>query len=352
MIERESHLTSDIHILDTSFVSSLGQTTRQCVSAFEAGISGIAETAIVNKHLKPINLSLVPDSVLPKAANKINSLGVSSWQKRLLRLASASLSSLANVIPKNQRVPMVLCLPEVLPHIQTNISGNFIEQLSFQSDLPFDSTNSKCASIGRAGGFFAINHALQLFASGYPYVIVGGVDSYCCPSRLAYFDFENRIKVEGVKDGLIPGEGACFLLLSRADTQTSNRLPPHKLYTPGVGLEENHFYADGPNIGSGLDGAVKMALQNSEKNNIDSVLTSHTYESFQTKELGIALMRSSKFLSSAVLNHPADGFGDMGAATGPALLCLALYNGFRHKNYLLISSSDLSHRSAICLDLI
>lgn len=94
---------------------------------------------------------------------------------------------------------------------------------------------------------------------------------------------------------------------------------------PGMGQEKGHiFNEDAPHMGDGLDKAVKQALSNHDNIAINAIFSSMNGERYWSKEHGVAMIRNKHFMSEEVeIHHPADCFGDLGAATGPVLTALA-----------------------------
>jgi 3-oxoacyl-[acyl-carrier-protein] synthase-1 len=89
---------------------------------------------------------------------------------------------------------------------------------------------------------------------------------------------------------------------------------------------------------------------------VRTVFASLNGESFGAKEWGVARLRhSSLFDSAATIEHPADCFGDSGAAAGALLLAIAdhyLISDQKPGPMLVWSSSDGEDRAAVYLDLL
>lgn len=58
-------IENPIYLAAPSMVTPVGGNTVMTATAINAGVSQIAETAILNKRLKPIKMALVPEGVLP-----------------------------------------------------------------------------------------------------------------------------------------------------------------------------------------------------------------------------------------------------------------------------------------------
>jgi len=345
-----------IYLAASSMITPVGGNTAMTAAAINAGISQIAETAILSKKLKPIKMALVPEAVLPPLTRELLNSSLPSRQLRLLQLAALGLSQLAAQLPKDQRLPLYLSLPEHLPSLSKPVVGNFIEQLLLQTDVAVDVSQSRVAQVGRPGGLHAIEAARRHLAQeGNDYVIIGGVDTYWDTDLLTRLDAEDRLMLQGALDGFFPGEGSTFLLLTSERVKSSLASPLIALAKPGLTQEIGHRYSDEPYRGDGLASAVTEACNNSP-GIVDTIWTSMIYDDFASKELGVAFTRNSKSISPTVkMLHPVDCVGDMGAAMGCALVALigaAAQRNKKSSHHLVCCSSDLSHRSALRVDVL
>lgn len=349
-------IENPIYLAASSMVTPVGGNTVMTATAINAGVSQIAETAILNKRLKPIKMALVPEGVLPPVNPAILAHPLPARQLRLLQLAAVSLGQLAEQVPTGQRLPLFLSLPEHLSSLSKPLIGNFIKQLIIQSDFPLDPLQSRMAQVGRSGGLHAIEAARRYLAEeGQDYVLVGGVDTYCDPDLLARLDAEDRLMVYGALDGFFPGEGATFLLLASERVKSQLPSPLIALAKPGLAHELGHRYSDEPYRGEGLAAAVTQACDHAP-GMVDNIWTSMIYDGFASKELGVAFTRNSKSISTTVnMYHPVDCVGDMGAAVSCALIALigaAAQRTKKSSRHLVCCSSELSHRAALRVDVL
>src|SRR5690606_4917121 len=101
-----------IYLAASSMITPVGGNTAMTAAAINAGISQIAETAILSKKLKPIEMALVPEGVWRPLTPELLNSSLPSRQLRLLQLPARGLSQLAAQLPKAQRLPLYLSLPE------------------------------------------------------------------------------------------------------------------------------------------------------------------------------------------------------------------------------------------------
>ena len=339
------------YIVSTSMINALGESTAAVAAAIRANISAVAETQFLSQGLHPIKMANVDADYLPPLEAKLCLADMHECQRRILRLAGAALNPLKQQLPPEYPIPIVCALPEILPNIRSPWQGNPLEQLSLQSGIKFDDTLSLVAEIGRAGGVHAVKHAFKLMNAGHDLVLVAGFDSYWDEEILASFEKDERLLVQDAVDGFTPGEGAAAILLASSRFASQIQGPKLSLHLPGIAQEEGHRYNDQPYRGDGLSKAFKSAIIGSIEP-IDSLWTSYIYDSFGAKELGIALTRSAKsLLENLEVYHPADCFGDLGAAVGPTLMALvhqlATNGKLQGQHHLISCSSDLGYRAAV-----
>jgi len=209
---------------------------------------------------------------------------------------------------------------------------------------------------GRAAGIEAIGHAFShVLAGQHEFVCVGGSDSYMEDVSLDELDESRRLLSAKNSDGFAPGEGAGFLLLTTDKTRALER-DGHVivLHKPGLAEEAGNLRSDDVYRGDGLDKAFKSALVNHRRRNIHCIYSSMNGESYWAKEMGVARIRNQQSISdTAVVHHPADCYGDLGAATAPVLIALAAEHLLRSPSAraaLVYSSSDTATRGAIVIE--
>jgi 3-oxoacyl-[acyl-carrier-protein] synthase-1 len=122
--------------------------------------------------------------------------------------------------------------------------------------------------------------------------------------------------------------------------------------------DPGHRYGSEPARGDGLAAAMEQlfASLTTEPAPIQTVLAGFNGENFQAKEWGVARLRhTDRFAPASRIDHPADCFGDAGAALGALLLALghaALIRGNRNGPALVFASSDREQRACALLDLV
>jgi 3-oxoacyl-[acyl-carrier-protein] synthase-1 len=159
--------------------------------------------------------------------------------------------------------------------------------------------------------------------------ILLGVDSYLTADRLEHLDGLYRVRSARNVDGFLPGEGASALLIeppARAQARGARALS--KVAAVGLGAEPNTVASDRQSSGAGLCRAITSALEARPRGAAPGgaawVVCDLNGESYRSFEWGVAQTRLAERLGSpSALWHPADSFGDIGAATPGALIACA-----------------------------
>jgi 3-oxoacyl-[acyl-carrier-protein] synthase-1 len=326
---------------------AIGSGTDQVWASARAGIARIGNSHVMDQHFEPIQMGLVPEDGLGELTPEIDGLPLPSRARRMLRLAAPSFQAAGKDI--GRPVPAFIGLPALTPkdapwivHVPA-----YLQKLT---DVPVDLTRSAIVPHGRAAGLMALELAMNAVTTDpSANVIVGGVDTFLDLRLLAMLYQEQRILGSRVMDGFIPGEGAAFFVLSGGAAQRSG---PH-IVVNGVAsaMDEGHRYGTAPAKGEGLALALDQLRQRAGQlpGPVSTTFAGYNGESFEAKLWGVARMRHNDFFSpSMVIEHPADKYGDAGAATGAILLALAsksLLSGARQGPALVWAASDREPRA-------
>lgn len=310
-------------ICGIGMITAIGGNALQTLASYRAGISRYAESSVYNKRFEPMTMALVPEEVLPPLNDEVAQKGLTARQMRMLRLATPALQEATQSLEKPEPLPLLLAVPETLKGRALSVPDNFIELLVTQTEVALDPGASKLLRTGRAAGLQALEEAITLLASGaHDRVLVGGIDSYLDLYLLATLDQEDRILADGVMDGFAPGEGAGFLLLASSTAGGARAIAT--VHKPGLADEPGYRYSKQPYQGDGLSDAMRAAINGHDGGPIQTVFGSLNGENLGAKEWGVAASRNQAELADPLrFEHPADCFGDVGAAAGPVLAGIA-----------------------------
>lgn len=178
---------------------------------------------------------------------------------------------------------------------------------------------------GETGFFSALAHARMLLNTGQAEdCIVGAVDSLIDAPALQWLEERDRLKTEGNCDGVIPGEAAAAVWVTRIERDTK---PLAKISGLGFG-EELSFQQEGsPNVALGLAKALREALKDGgvPLERIDFRVGGMTGERSGFMEASTAVARIQRVHKDDFeLWVPAEKLGDVGAALPAAMLVITV----------------------------
>jgi 3-oxoacyl-[acyl-carrier-protein] synthase-1 len=337
----------------TSAFTCVGLSARETASSVRANITNYRED---DCWLEGTNHSLVfgavpNEGILLLSESLQKERGITARVARMLQLSGTALIN--DITPLSVRPALFLALPEHKSGSEI-IPETFLNRLSLQTEEKFFNPSLSRADFkGRAGGLKALVEASKYIEENPSLlVLVGGVDTFDDPVLLNRLDREERIKHKKNLDGFIPGEGAGFLLVGSEEAGKKNKLTPiAQVAVPALGFETGHLYSSEAYRGEGLDEAIKTLFKNTPPETpIHNVYCTMNGESHWIKEWGVTRVRNSaSFVEEEKIFHPAENFGDIGAAFGPVLIALAAIGtkkGYRQAPILVYTSSDYGDRSA------
>jgi 3-oxoacyl-[acyl-carrier-protein] synthase I len=342
-------------IAASSVLCAAGRGAEQLWASVRAGIGRIGNSPLMDRYGEPIRMGLVPEDALePELPPKLELLPWPARARRMLRLAAPALRTVLEKAGPSP-VRLYLGLPQLALSEAQWMKG-FALEVGKVAGAEIDPPNSRVVPSGRAAALTALELALNALDSdpARP-VIVGAVDTYLDLRVLASLDAEGRLLGARVMDGFIPGEGAAFLVLVHAVPGQGPTGASITVEAAASASDPGHRSGTEPARGEGLARAIEL-LRNRLRDGAAPVKTTFAGlngESFDAKAWGVARLRHADFFAPGmVLQHPADCFGDAGAATGAILLSLAaqaLATGDRAGPALVWAASDGESRACALL---
>jgi 3-oxoacyl-[acyl-carrier-protein] synthase-1 len=342
-------------VVGVGMLTAVGLSAPETAASVRTATMRFAETSIRDHRFEPFTLAEVPEEGLsPLVESVASTTGLTSREMRILRLAPAAL--LECLVPLRDipdRPGLVLALPETSTTSPIE-SDSLLRLLERQTGGAFDVSRSDASAVGRAGGLVAIQRAAdEIRAHRARFMVAGGVDSYRDLYVLGTMDMEKRVKSSAHLDGFIPGEGAAFLLLtSEANASRSGLTPLARLSSLALGFEGGHLYSEAPYRGDGLAGTIQTLTSTADADwPFREIYSSMNGENHWAKEWAVSFLRNrAAFDDDHGMQHPADCFGDTGAACGPLMVGLAalgMVGGYRQSPALVYGSSDFGARAAL-----
>ena len=349
--------TPKLYIAGIGMITPVGANTDMTAAAVRAGVSGYRASRHFTRHTRqPITVASVPDEVFSMPFEVDEGTAYDAQTDRAIKMAILALREAIAGHSIKKKIPLILATPEPVPNVTFVDLQVFIKNLLSQKELPLHEGLVRYLHSGRPGGIegLALAHH-YLYQQKAEYVLIGGSDSHDNAARIGALDTQGRLRALDAMDGFAPGEGAAFLLLT-SDPARALSLGGYVvgLGEPGLGEEPGHFFSNQPYLGEGLDQAFKQALNDYDGPGIDMIYASMNGEHYWTKEYGVAYVRNQeRFRDLIKVEHPADCFGDLGAATAPTLIGLAAERLLKRPDvasHLVYSSADGAMRAAVRLD--
>jgi 3-oxoacyl-[acyl-carrier-protein] synthase-1 len=225
-----------------------------------------------------------------------------------------------------------------------------------QSGVPIDASHSSVFFKGRAAGLLAVHAACESLRSGkMETVVAGGADTFKDLYTLGTLDMQSRVSSTQNRDGFIPGEGACFLLLTtRRNAQAKSWPVRGAIMASAAGFEKGHLGSEEPYQGEGLFATfTALFTAAGAAKPVQTIYASFNGENHWAKEWGVTAIRHKSHLAGDFqIEHPADCIGDTGAACGPLMAGMAaigIEQGYRREPVAVFASSDHGDRASALL---
>ena len=208
-----------------------------------------------------------------------------------------------------------------------------------------------------AAGLAALDLAVaRLNAETIDVAIVAGVDSQLHTPHLAQLGERGFLKLPGLAQGLLPGEAAAVLVLERAaDARARNAAVHARVGAITLGVEQTPLGESYPIRGEGASAVIAATLAADDRApQIHRVITDMSGERWRAIEWAIAETRCLGALAPGWQHwHPADCFGDLGAASSvvhAVLVARAFARGYAGAGgVLLFAAAHAGRRAAATL---
>lgn len=289
-----------------SLVCPVGYTAASSAAALRARISVFEELDYRDRNGEPIRGAVV--EALPRDVR---------GRDRLAGLAKLAIEQIdpayVPLLPWGE-MPLLLCTRNTeTPGARLN---GILAGLSTPQGAPLAGKRSSQVPHSQVSAFVAVEQARMLLDEpGIEACLVMAVDSLIDARALAWLDQHLRVKTSETTDGLIPGEAACLVVVSKRPIRDQHIT----LRGLGLAMETATAINETPFRADGLSGALRAALNEAriEMHDVAFRLSDVAGESYAFEELVLAQVRNMrKTRPEQPVWHAADCVGDCGAAAG------------------------------------
>lgn len=294
---------SDLPVLGVGATSPTGLDARQCaLFARAAKLAPRAYDPDGDDRLRigTARVRYLPDDVV--------------GTERMLGLAVPALREAVRSagLDTSRPVPLFLSVPErrSWPDVEEKrLCGTFLAELAHRAQVELDVRKSEIVRVGHAGFALAIEHAL----AQREVCIIGGVDSHHHPEVLSELVQSMRILSEDAHAGMLPSEGAAFLVVGRQRGGSALG----RIRGAACGMELPKTWEE-PRVGELLTDLVYRVAGTLAHNPVAWLLTDVNGERHRVKERDYLGFRTQELISMSTTleTRLARELGDLGAATG------------------------------------
>lgn len=313
---------SDSVIIAAGATNAAGYTLKALDLAFRAGAAGFERSRRFRDRW----------SGEPVVTATVDGIEVLTAKERMLTLARMAIDDcLSGVKVHSQvKIALLLGLSEERPGFEEAAQTELVKQIAGGYER-IDTHQCMVTSGGSAGGFVLLELAEQLLREGkVDACLAGGVDCFTDIATIDWIEQFGRLQNSQNPNGLIPGEGAAFVLVANRQRATSLQLPVLcELLAHYVAEEPDPWFTGRPTMAKGLTEALQGVF---DKTGVqaDPVYCDMNGESWRADEWGYAYLRSAENIGNPLrMLHPSGSIGDVGAAAGFTCAALAAHSLFR-----------------------
>ncbi|ESW80700.1 hypothetical protein NKL07_18125 [Mesorhizobium sp. C280B] len=289
-----------------SLVCPVGYTPESAAAAMRASISVFQELLYRDINGQPLRGARV-EAVPAETRGR-------SRLTALARLAVEHIDEKISALLPWGEMPFLLCTRDAgMPGARIN---GILSGLAVRGGEPLVGSRTFQITHGQISAFVAIEQARKLLNErNAEACLIMAIDSLIDARSLSWLDSRMRLKTSQVTDGLIPGEAACILVVSKRPILEGAL----RLRGLGLAIETATAGNEEPFRADGLSAALKAALREAgvHLHEVAFRISDVGGESYAFEELVLAQMRNMrKTRPEQPLWHAADCMGDCGSAAG------------------------------------
>lgn len=317
---------NNIVISGVGMVSAIGNDWEQSCAAHRAGVNQF----LAYEDFYPENEEMDFSEPEPLTAARSPLIGSQMEELRAPRLIVPALQDLiSNSGISREMFDSTIVLTAVSPGVSAEHEKRLFE--AYRQEILKLSLNCaakrKMIKAGNTGFAEMLIAAKNLLESGQcESCILLAVDSLNSFETLKGLDEMERIKGKKNPSGLIPGESAVAIIVeTQAHALARNAVILATVSAIAGTMEQNTISSDRPSSGLGLSNAIRQACQQAGELKPRWIVCDLNGETYRAYEWGMTQVKANDVLSGlASVWHPADCFGDVGAATGGLLIGLVI----------------------------
>ncbi|MDX8533963.1 hypothetical protein RFM41_22645 [Mesorhizobium sp. VK25A] len=289
-----------------SLVCPVGYTPASAAAAMRASISVFEELMYMDRGGQPLRGARVEAvSLEMRGRHRLRALA---------ELAARQVDEkVAALLPWGE-MPFFLCMRDAgMPGARIN---GILSGLAVMGGKPLVGSRAFQVAHGQISAFVAMEQARKLLNErDVEACVIMAIDSLIDARSLSWLDSQMRLKTSEVTDGLIPGEAACILVVTKRPIVDGSL----RLRGLGLAVETATASNEEPLRAEGLGAALRAALGEAgvQMHEIAFRLSDVAGESYAFEEVVLAQMRNMRQTRpEQPLWHAADCMGDCGSAAG------------------------------------
>jgi len=239
----------------------------------------------------------------------------------------------AKTIPAGAKVRLALFagLPAERPGLPADLGKGALAAVAAVIPKEVRVVEQQSLLLGHVAGLRAVEEGCRWIQEGRADLcLAGGIESYIDRATLEWIDWTGQLHAPTNSWGFVPGEAAGFCLLAseRLAAQASLKVLGHVL-SAATTLEPKLRRDRAVCSGDGLTESWRRTLAALPAGaKVDQMMCDLNGQSHRADEFAFAMMRlSPRFQDPGRFRTPADCWGDVGAASGPLFVALAVMAG-------------------------
>ncbi len=317
-----------VRVVGVGAQASVGRSAAAAAAAVRARLPTAAlHPYIVDRFGDPVKVARAP--WLPAELgllDRLLALGTEAAREALAPAAQALAAS-------RTRTAVLVGLPDARPGLPPQLAEAVPAAVAGLLPAQVPVPDRRSLPLGHVAGLAAVEEGCRLIREGQADAcLAGGVESYLDWITLEWIDWTGQLLSQANRYGFIPGEAAGFCLLASERLVASARLPVLGTVLGAATAREPKLRRDrAVCVGEGLTESWRRALAALPAGaKVDQLIGDLNGQPHRADEFGFTMTRlGDRFHDPGRFRTPAECWGDVGAASGPLFVALAVQAGRR-----------------------